>query len=414
MTTILRGPPTSPGCAECPCAVNGQPVKAIRGAGVTGSLAIVGEGPASDEMVQGWPFVGASGKLLQEVFNNAGINRHSIWITNALLCQRPWDAKKLLAAVACCRPRLEHELSLVQPKTVLALGATAAQALALPVGTISDARGTTQRSPLTDAPVITAIHPAAILRGGAGEIKGGGKQKMNVDAQMVFLQADVAKAYKLAVDGPVGEWKDNIDLFVDNSHDTERRALTFLEMASQAKMIAIDLEWNAEKQITWLGIAFGDMAGSFYWPIMREVNAQILLRAAAYVGASTFVPKVFHNMQADIGIWESQIGPIGGVCEDTMLLHHAAYPGAAHDLQQVTSQFLLVPPWKANRAAEEKGAKKAIAANERAVKKSLKQMEHEARNAASAAEAKERKTRRKKAHDERNTTAHFLKLLGDK
>lgn len=411
MSNIYRGPDKSSDCASCPCAINGAPARAVRGGGTLNSLAIVGEAPSTNEVAQGWPFVGESGKLLQEMLNQNGIDRNSIWITNALLCQRPSAPEKLAIAVECCRPRLQHELGLVSPQTVLALGSTAARALHLPITAITDARGTVQASTLTEAPVFTSIHPAAILRGGAGTVKGGGKQKMNVDAQAIFLKADIGKAYRTTVEYLPG-WQDNINLFYEFNAASMALVGEFLGKAMQAPIIAIDLEWNKHGQITWLGLALVERAISIYLPNMGLPN--LLHHSLRTLGENESLPKLFHNLQADIPIWESQIGPINGQVEDTMLLHHAAYPGAAHDLQQVTSQLLIVPPWKALRGNEEKAHIKHVAAKQRAEAKALKQLEHQARNQASKEGAVKRKRERIAKHDAQNTTAHILKLLSEK
>lgn len=420
MGEIYRGPDVSPDCANCPCSKDGAPVKPIRGAGSVKRLAIVGEGPSTEEMYQGWPFVGPSGKLLQQVLDAGGIDRHSIWITNALLCQRPYSPEKLERAIECCRPRLQQELSLVAPTAVCALGASAAQALQLPVTAITDARGTLQQSPLLSVtvPVITALHPAAILRGGAGDMKGAGTQKMNVDAQYVFLEADVHKAYALATGIGVerfGRWSDDIRLIAGTPEYalTEYAAVgTLIADAYDKHILGIDLEWGKDGAITWLGLATTRNAISLYWP---RVQGAFISRLRE-VGADASLPKLFHNLQADIPVWEAQIGKINGIAEDTMLMHHAAFPGAAHDLQNVASQFLMISPWKALRGAEEKQAKKDATKLEREARKAQKKLEHEARNAATSDAAKARKRARVAAHEARNeasrqTTLDILKLL---
>lgn len=417
MAEIFRGPDSSPNCANCPCATNGAPTRPIKGAGAIRSLAIIGEGPTAEDLSQGWPLVGPSGKLLQQALNAAGIDRHTIWITNSILCQRPHSDEKLQQAIECCKPRLQHEITLVGPTAILALGGSAAEALALPVNTIKAARGTIQQSELAPTvPCVTAMHPGAILKGGgAGPAKGttsDSKSKMNVDAQYVFLESDVAKAYNLACNPSQPLWQDDIDLAVEPI-DTN---IAKIAMFENAKLLAIDLEWDKNDKITWLGLATPEHAISVYWP-----NMDGLARAWISRIGKRNIPKLFHNLQADVPIWEAQIGPLGGVFEDTMLLHHAAYPGAAHDLQNVATQFLLVPPWKADRKSEEKAAVKATRQAASAAKKAEKQAAHSKRNAATAAGAAERKTARIAAHNERNASAKkkklsasdILKLLGD-
>lgn len=404
----FRGPDSSPNCADCPCSVNGLPQRPIRGSGSLNSLAIIGDGPSTEELSQGWPFVGPAGKLLQQALNSSNIDRHSIWLTNSILCQKPRDESALATAVQCCRPRLAHELALVQPQAILALGGTVTLALELPVTAISSCRGTVQSSPLIpSAHVVTALHPGDILRGGgagANKASASGKNKMNVDAQYVFLESDLAKAYSLALNPSQPLWQDDIHIFENGVTDVS----IFISRFAQANLLAIDLEWNKNNAITWVGLATDEYAISIYLPHIGSI-----IRAELKQLGESNIPKLFHNLQADVPMWEGQIGKLGGVFEDTMLMHHAAYPGAAHDLQNVASQFLLVPPWKADRKNEEKQAVKAIAAKSRALAKSAKQIAHEAKNAATSGEAKVRKARRKQAHDDKNTVAHLLKLLGE-
>jgi DNA polymerase len=211
-----RGLAASVGCKDCPCSKNGQPpLKPVRGFGATGGLAIVGEGPGSEEMFQGYPFIGPSGRVVTQIFQRNHIDRQLMWITNALLCPRPKDDVQFSVAVGCCRPRLVEELQFIKPTTVLALGGTAVKALQLPVHGILDTRGTVQATPfLPGTPAFATIHPAALFKGGAGET-GGGKQKQNVDAQHMFLEADIVKAHHVSTGALEGTWSDDIDVFVD-------------------------------------------------------------------------------------------------------------------------------------------------------------------------------------------------------
>ncbi len=210
-----RGAAESPRCGDCPCARAGKPIKPVRAFGSTGGLLVLGEGPGSEEVFQGYPFIGPSGRIITNIFQKHRADRQVMWITNALLCARPKDDTEFAKAVECCRPRLAEEIPFVNPIAILALGRTAVRALKLPVDTILEARGTSQESPLAPGiPVITTIHPAALLKGGAGET-GGGKQKMNVDAQHQFLAADVGKAWNVAIGQIAPAWSDDIEVHVE-------------------------------------------------------------------------------------------------------------------------------------------------------------------------------------------------------
>jgi uracil-DNA glycosylase family 4 len=210
-----RGAAESPRCGDCPCARGGKPIKPVRAFGSINGLLVIGEGPGSEEVFQGYPFIGPSGRIITNIFTKHRADRQVMWITNALLCARPKDDAEFAKAVECCRPRLAEEIPFVNPVAILALGRTAVRALKLPVDTILEARGTSQESPLAPGvPVITTIHPAALLKGGAGET-GGGKQKMNVDAQHQFLAADVGKAWNVAIGQVAAAWSDDIEVHVE-------------------------------------------------------------------------------------------------------------------------------------------------------------------------------------------------------
>jgi hypothetical protein len=153
-------------------------------------------------------------------------------------------------------------------------------------------------------------------------------------------------------------------------------------------LLGIDLEWNKDGRITWVGLGTAQRAVSFWWPEMAEEGRKLIADAFA----EPLLPKLGQNgIQADRAVWEREVGPTGGVWEDTMLLHHAAYPGIAHDLQQIVSQFLVVPPWKAWRREAMRLADQQRRDQAKAEKKAVKQAAHQARNAERAAEKQRKK-----------------------
>jgi len=130
----------------------------------------VGEQPGDREDVEGHPFVGPAGKLLDRALADAGIDRRLVYVTNVVkhfkweprgkrrIHERPNSAE-----IAACRPWLETEVALVKPRVLVCLGATAAQALLGRGFKVSQQRGTFVPSAL--APRVTAtVHPSSILR----------------------------------------------------------------------------------------------------------------------------------------------------------------------------------------------------------------------------------------------------------
>jgi uracil-DNA glycosylase len=134
-------------------------------------LMIVGEQPGNSEDLEGVPFVGSAGRLLDRALDDAGIDRASAYLTNVVKhfkWRRARTGKKRIhdkpdrAEVKACRPWLEAEASRIQPELIVCLGATAAQAL---LG--RDFRVTRQHGDVLESdlgPVLATIHPSAVLR----------------------------------------------------------------------------------------------------------------------------------------------------------------------------------------------------------------------------------------------------------
>lgn len=131
---------------------------------------LVGEQPGDVEDRRGEPFVGPAGRVLDEALAAAGIDRGRVYVTNAVkhFKWRPRGKRRLHekpngTEIAACRHWLELELRLVRPDLVVALGATAAQALLGPAFRVTKERGKLRSSPLADR-VVATVHPSSILR----------------------------------------------------------------------------------------------------------------------------------------------------------------------------------------------------------------------------------------------------------
>lgn len=134
------------------------------------SLMLVGEMPGDREDRAGRPFVGPAGRVLDEALEAAGIARSETYVTNVVKHFK-WEERGKWrlhetpnrGEVRACRPWLEAEIALIEPRVLVALGATAAQALLGPDFRLTRERGRLLKSPL--APFVTAtLHPSAILR----------------------------------------------------------------------------------------------------------------------------------------------------------------------------------------------------------------------------------------------------------
>jgi uracil-DNA glycosylase len=133
-------------------------------------LLFVGEQPGDQEDKLGQPFVGPAGRIFDQALEEVGIDRSRVYVTNAVKHfkwqprgKRRIHQKPSAAELAACRPWLDAELAVVQPRVLVCLGATAAQALLGRTFRVTKQRGTPVDSPLADV-VIATIHPSAILR----------------------------------------------------------------------------------------------------------------------------------------------------------------------------------------------------------------------------------------------------------
>jgi DNA polymerase len=133
-------------------------------------IMMVGEQPGDVEDVEGHPFVGPAGRLLDRALEQAGIDRRLVYLTNVVKHfkweprgKRRIHKKPDAAEVAACRPWVETEIALVKPRLLVCLGAVAAQALIGRTFKVSQERGRFVASPL--APLVAAtVHPSSILR----------------------------------------------------------------------------------------------------------------------------------------------------------------------------------------------------------------------------------------------------------
>ena len=133
-------------------------------------LMLVGEQPGNKEDVEGEPFVGPAGRLLDRALKEAGIDRSTAYVTNAVkhFKWEPRGKRRLhqtprAGEVEACRPWLEAEIEAVKPQALLAMGATATRSLFGSKFKVLKDRGRQIDSPLAPVASVT-IHPSAILR----------------------------------------------------------------------------------------------------------------------------------------------------------------------------------------------------------------------------------------------------------
>ena len=169
-----------------------QATQTVFGEGSAGAtMMLVGEQPGDQEDLQGKPFVGPAGRLLDEALAQAGITREKTYITNAVKHfkweprgKRRIHKKPNAAEMTACRPWLDAEIAAVQPKIIVCLGATAAQSLLGRAFRVTQHRGELLASEL--APFVMAtVHPSSILRAPDEETR---------HAELKMFIADLKKA----------------------------------------------------------------------------------------------------------------------------------------------------------------------------------------------------------------------------
>jgi uracil-DNA glycosylase len=157
------------GCTACDLHKTGT--QTVFGEGARSAEAMfVGEQPGDHEDKAGKPFVGPAGRLFDEALVDAGIDRTEVYVTNVVKHfkwvgrgKRRIHQKPNWQEIAACRPWLEAELAVVEPRVLVCLGATAAQALLGRQFRVTKERGRPVGSDLAEH-VLATVHPSAILR----------------------------------------------------------------------------------------------------------------------------------------------------------------------------------------------------------------------------------------------------------
>jgi DNA polymerase len=166
--TALRASPERLPCALCPYG-QGAHGHVVFGIGnIDAELMFVGEAPGAEEDVQGEPFVGRAGQLLNKMIVAMGYQREQIYLANVLKCrpdlpeQTSGNRPPTPAEMESCRPCLYEQIAIIQPKVIVALGATALRGLLDADEPIGRLRG--RWHDFRGIPVMPTYHPSYLLR----------------------------------------------------------------------------------------------------------------------------------------------------------------------------------------------------------------------------------------------------------
>lgn len=145
------------------CELSASRTKTVFGVGnQRADWMIIGEAPGAEEDRRGEPFVGRAGKMLDEMLRAIGQSRNSVFIANILKCRPPHNRDPKPAEASECRSYLERQITLVQPKIILAVGKIAAQNLLGSDDPVGRMRG--RAHDLNGIPLVVTYHPAYLLR----------------------------------------------------------------------------------------------------------------------------------------------------------------------------------------------------------------------------------------------------------
>lgn len=128
---------------------------------------LIGEAPGAEEDARGEPFVGAAGRLLENMLMAVGLERSTnVFIANVLKCKPPANRDPTPEEVESCSPYLWRQIELVQPRLIVALGRFAAQTILHTDSSIGSLRGRLHKITVADVaiPVVVTYHPAYLLR----------------------------------------------------------------------------------------------------------------------------------------------------------------------------------------------------------------------------------------------------------
>ncbi|HSJ64187.1 MAG TPA: UdgX family uracil-DNA binding protein [Gemmatimonadaceae bacterium] len=182
------------------CRLYANATQTVFGEGRAGArLMLVGEQPGDREDIEGHPFVGPAGRLLDGALHAAGIARRDVYLTNVVkhfkweprggkstrrIHRKPNDSE-----IAACYPWLSEEIAVVRPRVIVCLGATAAQALLGKDFRVTLDRGIPLVSPLADA-VVATVHPSAVLRAPDDEARRRSRDEFVHDLEVAAAFAD--------------------------------------------------------------------------------------------------------------------------------------------------------------------------------------------------------------------------------
>jgi uracil-DNA glycosylase family 4 len=319
-------------CTLCPLHAGARTV-CVAGDGPRGAdILVVGQNPGYQEDRVGKPFVGPSGRTLKGELAKAGLGEHKIRYTNAVRCLTPADRPPTAKEIKACKPYLDAEIKLIDPKYIVPLGAIATKAVAK--AKVSTAHG--QMIEKDGRVICPTYHPAATFRD---------------PSKLLVIQQDLARL-KRQIDGTLGETQ---DAFKYRVVTTRKLLREFFAAFDAAEEYAYDTETNGlflrkpDFVIRCISFALDDcswvipleMHGGFY---ESDFNAQAAFFRVMARKAKTKWAAVFHG-KYDSGAIRRAYGVSLPHHFDAMLAHHLIDENQDHDLKYVSRVELDCPEY---------------------------------------------------------------------
>lgn len=184
-------------CLSCQkCALAKTRTNIVFSDGVPNSnIVLIGEAPGANEDLQGKPFVGRAGQLLDKIFESVGLTRQNdIYICNTLKCRPPENRDPLPSEKVACREYLDAQLNILKPKILLLCGRVALTSFLPDAGSISKVRGKWFDGP-NGSKIMPIFHPSYLLRNPSHK-PGSPKALMWEDVQEIKRYYDEIKSEK--------------------------------------------------------------------------------------------------------------------------------------------------------------------------------------------------------------------------
>jgi len=319
-------------CESCKLGDTAQHVCLLGRGNLKADVVLIGEAPGFREDDIGKPFAGRSGKLLDEILIELGVNREDIYITNVVHCRPPDNRTPSNDEIKTCLPYLQAELDLIKPSLIIPMGNVPMKAIIKRSG-ITKYRGRSfdYSGDGWSAMVMPTFHPAGVLRN---------------PGNLEYLAGDLEKGFEFVRGGTIHEdarWK------IIRTIDEVSKVCDKVEKAGVA---AFDLETNGTKEwrdgalICTIGISWKKGTGVcipiFHSesPFSRSDIKVIYKLLRTRIFQNEDILKVGQNMKFDWRWlkWRAKID-LRGPIFDTMLAHYVLYINSRHDLDSLSLEY---------------------------------------------------------------------------